>query len=285
MRALDLIIEQQNHVDSQHYVESLQKLVDQFHTAYSDRSKTLVFDSKGPIEDAMDAYFQAQQSVSEWCGVAADRFQAFLQLVQNFSLAKAKLQQKIVIPVLEEAKVKFSAVNEKLDQASRYFAKASEAVASLIAQLNIDFNDQSGNMSKIMQRLYKTQTCGFRVCWNRKPTSQIERLKKELENHLAILKLFNEDYNLRNALVKTSEKVIVTKNKLKEELQTIGDAETQAQGGLDTIRAVNDIDELSDVIQNEIQASAEKLIAECKNYNQQYIAEKKSYYEALDAIR
>lgn len=280
-----MIKDQHKYINAQQFDHVVQKLVDQFKVSYSDRAKSLVFDSKGPLEDAMDAYFQAQQLVSEWCVVAAERLQSYLRLLQNFSLAKARLQHRIVIPVLEEAIEKFSSANVKLDQAARYYAKASEGVASLISQVNTDFGEKNGDLFKEIQRLSKAQTCAFRTCWNRKPTSQLDRLKKELQDHLDIIDQFDFNYNLRSEFVEAGEKVIETKTKLKDEIRTIGDAETQAQTRLDTLRDVGDIDELSDAIQNEIRTPIETLIEECKKYSQQYIEEKKLYDVYMDQIR
>lgn len=68
----------------------------------NDSQKALASESKTLLQEALDIYFQSEQSVYEWCGLAITRLQSYLRYLENFSLNKAKLQQRAVIQLLEE---------------------------------------------------------------------------------------------------------------------------------------------------------------------------------------
>lgn len=80
------------------------------------------------LDDAVNAYFASSQSVYEWCGAAVERLQSYLRLLENFSIGKAKLQQRIVISVLENALQKFSLAQDKLEAAAYSFSKTVERI-------------------------------------------------------------------------------------------------------------------------------------------------------------
>lgn len=67
-----------------------------------------------------------------------------------------------------------------------------------------------------------------------------------------------------------------TKDKLTDMIRAIGEAKTQIESTQNTIKDVEDIDFLQDVIQNEIKLPVNKFIEKCSKYREQYVSENSS---------
>lgn len=275
-KTLDLFKDLQNYVLAQKFKDAIKKLDVESNKSYSERAKLAADEASKHLGDAMDTYFVAEQSVYEWCGVTAGRLQSYLRLLQSFSKTKARLQHRIIIQMLDEGLMKFSLANEKLEPVASSFTKAAENVGSLIAQLNADFSGKSDNITKEIQRLSQAQTCVFWVCWNTAPTGEVDKLKKELKNHLDVIKHYDEE--LKYAIDKAVAQINKTRAQLKIEVGAINDLKAKAQVTLDTIKDLVELDQLAEVIQNKIKIPVEKLIADATKYRDHHTAESESFH-------
>ena len=109
-------------------------------------------DIKNHLQNAKDTYFMSSQSIYECCGRIINRFESYLRFFNDLNKAKATLQQRILISVLEEAIEKFTAAQQKHEETSGNFSMASEKIAA-ITDLNLDGLKQAidSTISKISE--------------------------------------------------------------------------------------------------------------------------------------
>lgn len=275
---LDLFKQQDKYIASDEFKDVMNKL-DQFRESYSAKAGTLAGEFKTLLQNAMQQYFTSAQSVYEWCGVAGERLQSYLRLLQNLSLGKARMQHRILIQVLEDGITKMTRAQEQLELASLSFNKAAGSIVALTAQLNEDFTAQSQFVKTETERLHKekhkAKSCIFWICWNNDKSRSIAELMKQVQEKLVEVKKFHEV--IKTALGEADGKINETKKKLKDEIRAIGEVKSKAQVTLDTINDVEDIGELDDVLTNELRIPVEKLITECQNYRKRHIDEKEEF--------
>lgn len=277
---LDLFKEQDKYIPSDEFKDVIQKL-DQFKNSYSPRAADLAGEVKTLLNDALDTYFMAANSVYEWCGVAMKRLEQYNYYLANLTRFKIKLQHKIIIQVLEEGIKRMTEAQKSLDIASRSFNKAAGQIVSLTAQLNDDFNTESQYTKLELTRLEKekndAKSCIFWFCWENSKTRTIDELKNLLNEKLKGVKKFHDD--VKDALVQADKKIVETKQKLRDEITAIGEVKAQTEVTLQTIDDIKDA-ELEDYkdgdLQKTIKKQVDSLIEECRKYRARHNDSKES---------
>lgn len=78
------------------------KELSRFKQEYSQAASVLVGDIKTLLMDSQDKYFEATQTVYEWCGVATQLLAAYILLFDEYNEKKASAQKDILIKVLDD---------------------------------------------------------------------------------------------------------------------------------------------------------------------------------------
>lgn len=272
---LDLFKEEDRYIPTDEFKILIRKL-DEHKSSYSKRAGELASEVKSLLKDAMAAYFMSTQSVYEWCGIVVKRLQTYLDLHHNFSKTKAKMQQRIIIEVLDQGLKKMSAAQQKLNEASRHFNKVSGRITALTGQLNADFDEKGDvfiglvNGISIVKNVCFFWFCGIIV----KPT--FDEAVRNVRNKLQNIQRFHEE--LKESLVNADNKIDETKLKLQDEITVIGNVKTQAMVTASTIDDIIDFDEFDKDIQNEIRTSVEELIEESRRYRERHNDQKESFF-------
>lgn len=119
------------------FQDTINKLV-QYRGSYSTRAAELIGEVKTHLQNALDAYVHSSKSAYEWCGVAQERLQSYLQFLQNYDKGKATQQHQIIIHELEDDIAKVISAQSQLDQASRTFNKVSGSISTVVVLSNDD---------------------------------------------------------------------------------------------------------------------------------------------------
>lgn len=279
---LDLFKEQDKYIPSDEFKDVIKRL-DEYRNSYSPRAADLAGEVKTLLNDALDTYFMAANSVYEWCGVAIKRLTQYNNYLKNLTPFKLKLQHKIIIQVLEEGIKRMTEAQKALDLASRSFNKASGQIVSLTAQLNSDFDKDSEYTRLEVARLEKekndAKSCIFWFCWENSKTRTIDELKKLINEKLKGVKKFHDD--VKDALVQADKKIDETKQKLRDEITAIGEVKAQTEVTLDTINDIKDaeVEDYKDGdLQKTIKTEVDSLIEECRKYRARHIDSKEAFF-------
>ncbi len=117
-----------------------------FKQEYSQES-VLVGDIKTLLMDSQDKYFEATQTVYEWCGVATQLLAAYILLFDEYNEKKASAQKDILIKVLDDGITKLNEAQKSLLVSSQSFNNASGKLLALDSQLTNDFSEEKAAIS------------------------------------------------------------------------------------------------------------------------------------------
>lgn len=273
---VELFQDQNNLIPSNEFKVFIGHL-DQNRNSYSSKSRDLIDEIKTLLKDAMDGYFKSTDLISEWCGFARNQLQRYLSIVGFKENIIAKSKHKLIVDMLEVGLQKVTAAQAKLEEVSRNFNGASGRILALTAQMNADFDQQSYEMKKNTKNLGIASIFAKLCFFCPIPASlPIDQLIRTLQTSFDKAKAYHEE--LKVALQNADRKISQTKDKVKKEIQAMGNVKTQAHVSLDTINDVIDIGELDNVIRKEIEIPIGKLIEQCRIYQQQHNNQKESYY-------
>ena len=113
------------------------KELSRFKQEYSQAASVLVGDIKTLLMDSQDKYFEATQTVYEWCGVATQLLAAYIFLFDEYNEKKASAQ------VLDDGITKLNEAQKSLLVSSQSFNNASGKLLALDSQLTNDFSEKS----------------------------------------------------------------------------------------------------------------------------------------------
>lgn len=97
--------------------------------------------------DSQDKYFEATQTVYEWCGVATQLLAAYILLFDEYNEKKASAQKDILIKVLDDGITKLNEAQKSLLVSSQSFNNASGKLLALDSQLTNDFSEKKTAIS------------------------------------------------------------------------------------------------------------------------------------------
>lgn len=90
------------------------KELSRFKQEYSQAASVLVGDIKVLLMDSQDKYFEATQTVYEWCGVVTQLLSAYILLFDEYNEKKASAQKDILIRILDDGVNKLNEAQKSL---------------------------------------------------------------------------------------------------------------------------------------------------------------------------
>lgn len=139
------------------------KELSRFKHEYSQAASVLVGDIKVLLMDSQDKYFEATQTVYEWCGVATQLLTAYILLFDEYNEKKASAQKDILIRILDDGVKKLNEAQKSLLVSSQSFNTASGKLLALDSQLT--------NSSGLVPCAPSKRVLKPYGCWLRAPLS------------------------------------------------------------------------------------------------------------------
>lgn len=218
------------------------------------------------LKNTMSQYFVSAQSIYQWCGVAINCFQSYLQEYQNTTKDEAMKQHRIAVQVLEDGMKKIHSTQHNLHEATLSFDQISEV--SLIPRLDADYADYSNESKLHIQRLesdLKESRKGILSIV--RDNDKTRRLKSTIQEIIKKLVKFEKLNNvLKDAIKEADLKAKGIKKNFEDELNAIVDVKSRAEIALD-ITSIAIIDDIFDFeINSLIKIAVQKLIEKCRKY-------------------
>lgn len=267
-KALDLYNKYLDQVIPWNTFEDTVKELSRFKDQYSQAASVLVGDIKTLLMDSQDKYFEATQTVYEWCGVASQLLAAYISLFDEYNEKKATAQKDILIKVLDDGIKKLSDAQKSLLVSSQSFNAASGKLLALDSQLTNDFSEKSSyfnsQVDKIRKEAYGGAAAGvvagpfglivsYSIAAGVVEGKLIPELKKKLKSV--------QDFfvNLSKTVKQANTDIDSAKQKLITEIKAIGELKTETE----TTRFYVDYD---DLMLSLLKDAARKMISSCNEY-------------------
>lgn len=218
------------------------------------------------VESTKEKYFVLTHSNYEWCGVTINRFQSYLQRIQNSTKDEAMKQHRIEIQVLRDGLKKITTAKDGLEKTYLYFLNIARKNIALTTRLNAEFNKYNDHdvyeiLRYLTLKAEKSRQCVWKICWDTKLTQQIKSVIQSIEK---------KRDEIRVKLDQAFENADIHMNKMKTtfwaDILAIRDVIPQVEITLETIKNVIEDDLHDSVVINEIKIAVEKLIEECRKY-------------------
>lgn len=225
------------------------KELSRFKQEYSQAASVLVGDIKTLLMDSQDKYFEATQTVYEWCGVATQLLAAYIFLFDEYNEKKASAQKDILIKVLDDGITKLNEAQKSLLVSSQSFNNASGKLLALDSQLANDFSEKKqlfqSQVDKIRKEAYAGAAAGvvagpFGLIISYSIAAGVVegKLIPELKNKLKSVQNFFT--TLSNTVKQANKDIDAAKLKLTTEIAAIGEIKTETE----TTRFYVDYDDL-----------------------------------------
>lgn len=225
------------------------KELSRFKQEYSQAASVLVGDIKTLLMDSQDKYFEATQTVYEWCGVATQLLAAYILLFDEYNEKKASAQKDILIKVLDDGITKLNEAQKSLLVSSQSFNNASGKLLALDSQLTNDFSEKSSYFQSQVDKIRKEAYAGAAAGVVAGPFGLIisysiaagvveGKLIPELKNKLKSVQNFFT--TLSNTVKQANKDIDAAKLKLTTEIAAIGEIKTETE----TTRFYVDYDDL-----------------------------------------
>ena len=225
------------------------KELSRFKQEYSQAASVLVGDIKTLLMDSQDKYFEATQTVYEWCGVATQLLAAYIFLFDEYNEKKASAQKDILIKVLDDGITKLNEAQKSLLVSSQSFNNASGKLLALDSQLTNDFSEKSSYFQSQVDKIRKEAYAGAAAGVVAGPFGLIisysiaagvveGKLIPELKNKLKSVQSFFT--TLSNTVKQANKDIDAAKLKLTTEIAAIGVIKTETE----TTRFYVDYDDL-----------------------------------------
>ncbi|EEW4992618.1 hemolysin HlyE [Escherichia coli] len=252
------------------------KELSRFKQEYSQAASVLVGDIKTLLMDSQDKYFEATQTVYEWCGVATQLLAAYIFLFDEYNEKKASAQKDILIKVLDDGITKLNEAQKSLLVSSQSFNNASGKLLALDSQLTNDFSEKSSyfqsQVDKIRKEAYAGAAAGVVAGVVAGPFGLIisysiaagvveGKLIPELKNKLKSVQSFFT--TLSNTVKQANKDIDAAKLKLTTEIAAIGEIKTETE----TTRFYVDYD---DLMLSLLKEAAKKMINTCNEYQKRH---------------
>ena len=248
------------------------KELSRFKQEYSQAASVLVGDIKTLLMDSQDKYFEATQTVYEWCGVATQLLAAYIFLFDEYNEKKASAQKDILIKVLDDGITKLNEAQKSLLVRSQSFNNASGKLLALDSQLTNDFSEKSSYFQSQVDKIRKEAYAGAAAGIVAGPFGLIisysiaagvveGKLIPELKNKLkSALSFFT---TLSNTVKQANKDIDAAKLKLTTEIAAIGVIKTETE----TTRFYVDYD---DLMLSLLKEAAKKMINTCNEYQKRH---------------
>ena len=250
------------------------KELSRFKQEYSQAASVLVGDIKTLLMDSQDKYFEATQTVYEWCGVATQLLAAYILLFDEYNEKKASAQKDILIKVLDDGITKLNEAQKSLLVSSQSFNNASGKLLALDSQLTNDFSEKSSYFQSQVDKIRKEAYAGAAAGVVAGPFGLIisysiaagvveGKLIPELKNKLKSVQSFFT--TLSNTVKQANKDIDAAKLKLTTEIAAIGVIKTETE--TETTRFYVDYD---DLMLSLLKEAAKKMINTCNEYQKRH---------------
>ena len=239
------------------------KELSRFKQEYSQAASVLVGDIKTLLMDSQDKYFEATQTVYEWCGVATQLLAAYILLFDEYNEKKASAQKDILIKVLDDGITKLNEAQKSLLVSSQSFNNASGKLLALDSQLTNDFSEKSSYFQSQVDKIRKEAYAGAAAGVVAGPFGLIisYSIAAELKNKLKSVQNFFT--TLSNTVKQANKDIDAAKLKLTTEIAAIGEIKTETE----TTRFYVDYD---DLMLSLLKEAAKKMINTCNEYQKRH---------------
>lgn len=191
--------------------------------------------------DSQDKYFEATQTVYEWCGVVTQLLSAYILLFDEYNEKKASAQKDILIRILDDGVNKLNEAQKSLLASSQSFNNASGKLLALDSQLTNDFSEKSSYFQSQVDRIRKEAYAGAAAGIVAGPFGLII------------------SYSIAAGVIEGN----AAKLKLATEIAAIGEIKTETE----TTRFYVDYD---DLMLSLLKGAAKKMINTCNEYQQRH---------------
>ena len=250
------------------------KELSRFKQEYSQAASVLVGDIKTLLMDSQDKYFEATQTVYEWCGVATQLLAAYILLFDEYNEKKASAQKDILIKVLDDGITKLNEAQKSLLVSSQSFNNASGKLLALDSQLTNDFSEKSSYFQSQVDKIRKEAYAGAAAGVVAGPFGLIisysiaagvveGKLIPELKNKLKSVQSFFT--TLSNTVKQANKDIDAAKLKLTTEIAAIGVIKTETE--TETTRFYVYYD---DLMLSLLKEAAKKIINTCNEYQKRH---------------
>lgn len=281
---VNLFNEQSKYIRTDEFKEFHQKL-NQFRSYYSPRANGLADEIETHLKAAIVSYIMSSERVYEWCGLIVFRLESYFHFTGPLAIAskaQAKMQQQIMIRILERGSLKMAIAQEKLHRASENFHEAYASISALVAQLNVDFNPNGDFVKERAYRLIETDRNElFMDSRNSNGLIGLGKILRRMQYGLNNIKKYHGKIKstLRMAYIKIDE----TKSKLRDNILAIDDVKSQVMVSLTAINDIVDINKLDKAIEKEIKTAMKQLVGESRRYQERHIDQKASLFGYIQA--
>lgn len=171
------------------------KELSRFKQEYSQAASVLVGDIKTLLMDSQDKYFEATQTVYEWCGVATQLLAAYILLFDEYNEKKASAQKDILIKVLDDGIKKLYSVaagvvegklipelKNKLKSVQSFFTTLSNTVKQANKDIDAAKLKLTTEIAAIGEIKTETETTRFYVDYDDLMLSLLKEAAKKMIN-------------------------------------------------------------------------------------------------------
>lgn len=226
----------------------------------------LVHEAKVLLKNTMASYFVSTQSIYQWCGVAVNCFQSYLQEYQNTTKDQAMKQHRIAVQVLEDGLKKIHSTHHNLHEATFSLDEISEV--SLISRLDADF-EEYGNESKLHIESLESDLKESRkgILSIVRDNDATRQLKSKIQQIVKQQGKFEQLNNvLKEAIKEADLKAKAIKKSFDDELKTIDEIKSRAMIALDVISIAIKDDIYDFEIISLIKIAVQDFIQKCRKY-------------------
>lgn len=225
----------------------------------------LAHEVKAHLINTMNAYYVSTQSMYQWCDVAIDHFQSYIQQLQDTTKDEAMEQHHTLVQMLEEELEKISMAQQKLHELRLSFDEISEV--KLTPRLDKDFDNYSAQSNQQIKLLNSDIMDKMSVLLNLWDSNGVRHLKskiREIKENLVTFKVLNDE--LKEAIKQAEYKANEMKTNFEDEINAMAHVRSLAQITLSTINSIIEEDAFDPEINNIVEVAVGNLIKKCKEY-------------------
>lgn len=139
-------------------IEENVKKLDLYSGDYSLRAAEIIGEIKTMAYNATDNYFSANQTLREWCGLSSKLLSTYKTLFDKHDESNFPAQKQLLLKVLDDGLKNITAAHVKLEEVSSNFSSISGKSIALLAQLAIDFDNNSQFVNSLNARIRREAT-------------------------------------------------------------------------------------------------------------------------------
>lgn len=238
--------------------------LDEFQSDFSKEAGGLISDVKFKMEEGLDAYSRATQSVSEWCALAVNLLNTYkLLFTGQMNAEKFDASRLLLLDVLDDGIAKMTIGINEMTASSEGFNAAIGQLTSLNKRLAYDFDSKSAFYQSELKRIRAVGygvAAPFMLFGVLVATGYIEgNLIPAIHEKMASIEKWYKGVTVDVQM--SLEGINETKAKLKDEIERIVDVRTETK-----ITKVNVQQDDNPVLREMILQSVTNLIAKCEAY-------------------